>query len=172
MRHQLLALSAIVFAAASCKEASAPIDPPRFRVTAVVTDDNKCTVSAMDKTYSSSGQIRGDQPSQFVGTVADKSYHGFGCVVLAPGTDGDIIVLFSGNNVGKPLDPGVYPLSQEIVDNTPAGVASVRFNSSDYGPFKLRTRDGAPGSVTVEVTANGGRRIIVDVETVQFGDPF
>ena len=171
MRHKLLALSAIFFTAASCKDAAAP-DAPKFRVTAVITDDNKCTVSAMDKTYSSSGQIRGDQPSQFIGTVADKSYHGFGCVVLTPGADGDIRVIFSGNNVGKPLRPGVYPLAQDIFDNTPLGMASVIFNSSDYGPFKLRTLNGSPGSVTVEETAGGGRRIIVDVETVQFGEPF
>ena len=150
---------------------SEPFDPPKFRVTATVTDDNKCMVSAMGKTYSSSGQVRGDLPSKFVGTVADKSYHGFGCAVQTTGGDGDIVVLFSGNNLGKPLEPGVYPISLDIFDNTPPGRASVSFNSSDYGPFKLRAKDGAPGTVTVEETLDGGRRIIVDVEMIQFGDP-
>ncbi len=170
MIHKTLLL-APVFAVVACAEAAAPFEPPVLRVTATVTEDNKCTVSAMGKTYSSSDQIRGDKPAKFVGTVADRSYHGFGCVVHADGVPGDIIVLFSGNNFGKPLAPGTYPLSLEILDGTRPKVASVIFDSQDYGPFKLRTADGAGGTVTVTETASGGRKITVDVDMIQWGDP-
>ena len=172
MRIPAIALTGLLAALTGCQETAAPIDPPKFRVTATITEDNTCTVSAMGKTYTSQGRIRGDKPAQFVGTMADLQYHGFGCEVASSGTEGDIIVLFSGNNLGKPLEPGVYPLNLQILDETPAHIASVIFNSDDYGPFKLRTRDGAPGTVTVEQTPTGGRRIIVDVETVQWGEPF
>ncbi len=170
MKNKTLLLAPL-FAVLACQEAAAPFEPPILRVTATVTEDNKCTVSAMGKTYSSSGQIRGDAPARFVGTVADKSYHGFGCVVHADGVPGDIIVLFSGNNFGKPLAPGTYPLSLEILDGTRPHVASVLFDSQDYGPFKLRTTDGSAGTVTVTETENGGRKITVDVEMIQWGDP-
>lgn len=172
MKTHTIVLAGLLLAAAGCKEAAAPIEPPKFRVTATINEDNTCTVSAMGKTYTSQGRIRGDKPAQFIGTMSDLKYHGFGCEVASSGTEGDIIVLFSGNNLGKPLEPGVYPLNLQILDETPPHIASVIFNSADYGPFKLRTRDGAPGTVTVEETPTGGRRIIVDVETVQWGEPF
>ncbi len=164
-------LAAALLALVACEQTSAPFEPPVFRVTATVTDDNKCTVSAMGKTYTSSGQIRGDKPSQFVGSMPNVNYHGFGCVVHADGLPGDIIVQFSRNNFGKPLEPGTYPISLDIVDESRPQTASVRFDSQDYGPYKLRTSDKSAGSVIVEETATGGRRITVDVEMIQWGDP-
>ncbi len=166
-----ISLAASALLLAGCEQTSAPFDPPVFRVTATVTDDNKCTVSAMGKTYTSSGQVRGDRPSQFVGTMPNVNYHGFGCVVHADGVPGDIIVQFSRNNFGKPLEAGTYPPSLEILDETVPRVASVRFDSQDYGPFKLRTSDKSLGTVRVEETATGGRRITVDVDMIQWGDP-
>jgi len=170
MRHRI-GLAAALLAVVACEQTSAPFEPPVFRVTATVTDDNKCTVSAMGKTYTSSGQVRGDKPSQFVGTMPTLNYHGFGCVVHADGLPGDIIVQFSRNNFGKPLELGTYPLSLEIVDESRPHIASVRFDSQDYGPFMLRTTDKSAGTVKVEETQTGGRRITVDVEMIQWGDP-
>ncbi len=171
MRLRLIALTTLL-AASGCKEIAGPVDAPVFRVTATITDENSCVVSAMGKTYASQGQIRGDAPAEFVGTEKDRSYHGFGCAVYRPDGDGDIIVLFSKNNFGKPLAPGTYSIVSEVLDETPAGMAQVRFNSSDYGPFKLNTMDNLGGEVIVEVTPAGGRKITVNVNTIQWGEPF
>ena len=171
MRLRLIA-GTVLLVASGCKETVGPIDAPVFRVNATITEDNGCIVSAMGKTYESQGQIRGDAPAAFIGTEEDKSYHGFGCAVYRPDGDGDIIVLFSKNNFGKPLEPGTYSIVSEIVDETPAGRAQVRFNSSDYGPFKLNTMDHLGGEVIVEATPSGGRKITVNVNTIQWGEPF
>lgn len=172
MKIRLTAIAALL-AAAGCKNATEPFDPPVYRVTATITEANKCAVSAMGKSYESENQIRGDTPSQFIGTEQELSFHGFGCAVYrSDGGNGDIIVAFSQNNFGKPLKVGTYSIVAEILDETPAGYASVRFNSSDYGPFKLNTMDHLGGTVTVEETATGGRKITVDVNTIQWGEPF
>ncbi len=159
---------------AACVENSAApgTSAPTFRLRATVTESNDCDVSVLNKTYSSKGQIRGDVPSQFVGTIPQQSYHGFGCWVATSGGDGDLIVLFSGNNLGKPLAAGTYPLSLEVLDNTPLGRASVTFRPSEFGGDKLRTPTDASGSVVVEVTPSGGRRITVDAEMVRWNNSF
>ena len=172
MRRSLFVIPAILLGASCVEQTSAPIDVPTYRLTATVTEDNHCTVNVMDKTYSSIGQVRGDTPSKFVGTVAEKTYHGFGCWVKAADGDGDLVVLFSGNNFGKPLAAGTYPLSLEILDNTPLNKASVNFRPSELGGDKLRTKDGSVGSVTVVETPNGGRTITLDVEVVRWGPIF
>jgi hypothetical protein len=174
MRLSLLALSGALLAANGCKETAAPIDPPVFRVQATILDTNKCVVSAAGKTYESDGQIRGDVPAQFIGTEKGFPFHGFGCAVFREtrDADGDIIVLFSQNNFGKPLKPGTYRIASEITAETPAGVASVRFNSSDFPDYVLNSMDNLSGTVTVEETATGGRKITVDVEMIQWGEPF
>ena len=173
MKRTLIAIPAIFLLATSCKEQSAaPIELPTEHLTATITENNHCTVNVLGKTYSSIGQVRGDTPSKFIGTVADKTYHGFGCWVQTADGDGDLIVLFSGNNFGKPLEAGTYPLSMEILDNTPAHKASVNFRPSEFGPDRLRTRDNAQGSVTVTETPNGGRTITLDVEVVRWGRLF
>lgn len=145
--------------------------PPTYHLTATVTASNKCSVSVFDKDYSSIGQIRGDVPTDFIGTVPTQSYHGFGCWVATSGGDGDLIVLFSGNNLGKPLEVGTYPLVHEVLDNTPLGMASVSFRSSLFGD-KLRTMDNAVGNVIVEKDANGAIVIRVDAEVVRWGKVF
>ena len=174
MRLSLFALSAALFAASGCQETAAPVDAPVFRVTATILETNECVVSALGKTYESQGQVRGDTPSQFIGTEKTLKYHGFGCAVFRQtrDADGDIIVLFSQNNFGKPLEPGTYKIVSEIVDETPAGYASVRFNSSDFPDWKLNSMDNLAGSVKVEATPAGGRKITVDVEMIQWGEPF
>jgi hypothetical protein len=134
MRFSVLAVSAAALALAGCdKSATTPDVPPAYHLTATITASNNCSVSVMDKDYSSIGQIRGDVPTSFIGTVPEKSYHGFGCWVATSGGDGDLIVLFSGNNLGKPLAVGTYPLVHEVLDNTPLGRAAVSFRSSAMG---------------------------------------
>jgi len=174
MRLPLLALSGALFAVIGCQETAAPVDPPVFRVQATILDTNKCVVSAAGKTYESDNQVRGDVPSQFIGTEKSYPFHGFGCAVFRPtrDADGDIIVLFSKNNFGKPLNPGTYKIVSEITSETPAGFASVRFNSSDFPDYVLNSMDYLAGSVTVEETATGGRKVTVDVEMIQWGEPF
>jgi len=172
MKTRLTAIAALI-AITGCQQTTEPFDAPVFKVTATITEENKCTVSAMGKSYASENQIRGDAPAAFVGTEAVRKLHGFGCAVYRPdGGNGDIVVLFSQNNFGKPLAAGTYKISAEIFDETPAGYASVRFNSSDYGPFKLTSTDNRGGTVVVEETPTGGRKITVDVNTIQWGDPF
>jgi hypothetical protein len=172
MKTTLTAIAAIL-AVSGCKQTNEPFQPPVFKVTATITEENKCAVSAMGKSYESVNQIRGDAPAEFIGSEPTLPYHGFGCAVYrTDGGNGDIIVLFAKNNFGKALKPGTYQIVSEIVNETPVGYAAVRFNSSDYGPFKLNTMDNLGGTVIVEETATGGRKITVDVNTIQWGEPF
>lgn len=174
MRFPVLALSAVAFSLTACVEKTAAPDvPPTYKLSAVVTSANSCNVSVMDTNYNSIGQIRGDVPTRFVGTVEGKSYHGFGCWVATSGGDGDLIVLFSGNNLGKPLEVGTYPLVHEIYDSTPLGVAAVTFRPSIWGGGdRLKTMDGAIGNVIVENDGSGGLTIRVDAEVVRWGSVF
>ena len=169
MRFSILAgFSAVVAITACVENSAAPEAPPTFHISATVTGSNDCDVSVMDKTYSSKGQIRGDVPSKFIGTVPQQSYHGFGCWVATSDGDGDLIVLFSGNNLGKPLAVGTYPLVHEVLDNTPLGMAAVTFRPSSLGGDKLRTLDGAVGNVVVDSSASGARTIRVEAELVRW----
>ncbi len=145
--------------------------PPTYHLSATVTASNNCSVSVQDKDYSSIGQIRGDVPTAFIGTVPEQSYHGFGCWVATSGGDGDLIVLFSGNNLGKPLEVGTYPLVHQVLDDTPLGMAAVTFRSSFMGD-KLRTMDGSTGNVIVEKDANGAIVIRVEADLVRWGNVF
>lgn len=169
MRISVLAVSAIALGLSACVEKSTTPDvPPTYHLTATVTASNNCSVSVDDKSFSSIGQIRGDVPTAFIGTVPNQSYHGFGCWVATSGGDGDLIVLFSGNNLGKPLALGTYPLVHEVLDETPLGMAAVSFRSALFGD-KLRTMDNAVGSVIVEKDAAGAIVIRVDAEVVRWG---
>ncbi|HEY0242181.1 MAG TPA: hypothetical protein VGC52_05915 [Gemmatimonadaceae bacterium] len=174
MRISVLAISAAALGLIGCVEKStAPDVPPVIKLSATVTSANSCNVSVADTDYSSLGQIRGDLPKRFVGTVENKSYHGFGCWVATSGGDGDLIVLFAGNNLGKPLAVGTYPLVHEIYDNTPLGVAAVTFRPSYWGGGdRYKTLDTSAGSVVVEDDGNGGLTIRVDAEVARWGSVF
>jgi len=171
MKISALAISAAVLGVMACEKATSPDVPPTVRLTATVTASNTCSVQVMDKSYSSVGQIRGDVPKQFISTVADKIYHGFGCWVATSDGDGDLIVLFSGNTFGKPLETGTYQLVHQVLDDTPLGKASVSFRPSFLGD-KLRTMDNASGTVVVEKDANGEIVIKVDADVVRWGEVF
>jgi hypothetical protein len=169
MRISIFALSAAAIAVVGCKEAVAPdLTPPVYHLSATFTENNTCQVSVLGNEYSSIGQIRGDIPKAFVGTVPDKSYHGFGCWVAKSGGDGDVIVLFSQNNLGKALEPGTYSLTHNVLDDTPAGMATVTFRTSEIGGDKLTPMEGAQGTVVVEATATGGRIIRVEADLVRW----
>lgn len=172
MRYSLLTTASVLLAISACKEASAPEAIPTFHLTATVTEANTCAVTTLERSFNSIGQIRGDVPASFVGTVPEASYHGFGCWVATDGGDGDLIVLFSQNNFGKPLAVGTYTLTRQVLDDTPAGYASVSFRTAFLGVDKLVTMDNAVGSVVVEATASGARRIRVDAEVVRWGRGF
>ena len=174
MRISVLAISAAALGLIGCVEKpTAPDVPPVIKLSATVTSANSCNVSVADTDYSSLGQIRGDLPKRFVGTVENKSYHGFGCWVATSGGDGDLIVLFAGNNLGKPLAVGTYPLVHEIYDNTPLGVAAVTFRPSYWGGGdRYKTLDTSAGSVVVEDDGNGGLTIRVDAEVARWGSVF
>ena len=168
MRSSLLAF-AFVAAASACKtDTTAPVAGPTFRVVADVTGSNNCSVNTLNKSYSSIGQIRGDVPTKFIGTLADKSYHGFGCWVATDGGDADLIVVFSGNSFGKPLAVGTYGLRLDLLDDTPPMMASIRFYTASLGNDELRPLDNAVGSVVVDSSASGARRIHVDVQATRW----
>jgi hypothetical protein len=153
----------------ACEKPSEPIEAPTYRLTATITEDNRCTVNVLGKTYNSAGMVRGDVPAQFIGTVADKSYHGFGCWVKTEDGDGDLVVLFAGNHLGQPLDVGTYPPKLEILDQTPLHTAAVNFRASEFaGGEKLRTKDNSSGDIRVEEAPGGGRRVIIDVDLVRW----
>jgi hypothetical protein len=171
MRYKILALSAASLGLLGCVEnATAPVTE-FFHLSATVTSSNTCAVTAMDKQYSSVNQVRGDVPDKFVGTVAGAGYHGFGCWVASnsvAGEDGDLIVLFSGNNLGKPLEPGTYGLVHEVYDDTPIGKAAITFRPSALVGANLRTLDTSSGNVIVDLTPDGGRTIRVEADVAKW----
>ncbi|MEO5904326.1 MAG: hypothetical protein ABIQ55_09965 [Gemmatimonadaceae bacterium] len=165
---------AVALAAAGCKtDSTTPEAPVTFRVTATITGTNTCAVNALEKSYGSIGQIAGDKPTKFVGTL-DKNYHGLSCWVSADGGvtttggDGFFNIIFSGNTLGKPLAVGTYGLRFEIFDGTPLMMATIRFGSSSIGGDELRPLDNAQGAITVDSTANGTRNIHVDLQAVRY----
>lgn len=172
MRFPLLAAAAAIFGVAACADKATAPPPIVYHLSATITEANNCAVAVLDKNYQSNGMIRGDVPKAFVGTVPDKSYHGFGCWVATTGGDGDLIVLFSGNNLGKPLAVGSYTPTREILDETPPMRAQVRFQTSEIGTDKLVTMDNLAGSIVVEATPTGGRVIKVDTDVVRWYTSF
>ncbi len=176
MRSSYLVL-ALVAASSACKMAdnTAPfVAAPTYHVKATITGSNTCAVSALDASYGSIGQISGDKPTKFVGTLADKGYHGFSCWVstdggvTANGDNGFINVIFSGNTYGKPLDVGTYGLKLEILDDTPPMKASIRFHPASLSNDELRPLDDAVGSIVVDSTASGVRNIHIDLQATRW----
>ena len=169
MRLSVFAGAIATLALAACTENTAPVGPaPTFHLSANITGSGDCTVNALDHDYVSNNAQRGDVGLKFVGTVANDSYHGVGCWVGTASGDGDLIIIFSGNNLGKPLDVGTYQLSREILDETPLMHANVTFRNSEMLGDKLTTLDNAVGSVVVDSTASGARTIHADVELTRW----
>ncbi len=178
MRSSCLAL-ALVVAAAGCKtDTTSPEAGPTYRVVANISGTNTCSVNTLDASYGSVGQIRGDVPKKFVGTLADKGYHGFTCWVstdngvTANGDNGFINVIFAGNTYGKPLDVGTYSLRFYILDDSPPMTATIRFHPASLNNDELRPLDNAVGSIVVDSTANGTRSVHVDLQAVRWHSGF
>lgn len=135
---------------------------------AVITSDNRCTVVALGKTFTSVGQVNGAQLPAFVGTLVNDGYHSITCWVgNSDGSDGNIIVTFSGNSYQKPFPTGSFrPLFEP-----PWGVADkyagVLFMSSVLKAEQLRTIDESSGSITVETTTSG-TTVTVDVTAMRY----
>ena len=172
MRLQLLAATTAILGATACVDKATAPAPLVYHLSATITEANNCAVTVLDKNYQSNGMIRGDVPKAFVGTVPDKSYHGFGCWVATAGGDGDLVVLFSGNNLGKPLAVGSYTPSREILDETAPMHVQVRFQTSEIGTDKLVTMDDLAGSIVVEATPSGGRVIRINTDLVRWYTSF
>lgn len=175
MRISLIASAALV-AVVGCKTDKVLEPAPTVHLSATVTQNNTCAVSVQGNSYTSANMVRGDLPKDFVGTIA-KSYHGFGCWVAINGVspaagDGDLIVIFAGNTLGKPLEPGTYQLKHEILDDTPLGFSNVSFRPSNLNGDKLTSLDGAVGSVVVEATPDGGRIIKVEADVARWSNGF
>ena len=165
---------ALGLAASACKtDTTAPAAAPTFHVAATVTGSNTCAVNTLNLSYGSIGQISGDVPAKFVGTL-DKNYHGLTCWVsvdggvTSNGGDGFLNIVFSGNSFGKPLAVGTYGLRLQILDDTPLMMATIRFHTSSLGGDELRPLDNAVGSITVDSTANGARNIHVNLEATRW----
>ena len=178
MRSSSLIL-ALAVAASACKTdtATAPVAAPTYRVLATVSGTNTCAVNSMNQTYGSIGQITGDVPAKFIGTLPDKNYHGLSCWVSVDGGvttnggDGFLNIVFAGNDYGQPLAVGTYGLRLEILDDSPPMTATIRFHPSALNGGELRPLDNAVGSIVVDSTANGMRNIHIDLQATiwQYG---
>jgi hypothetical protein len=178
MRSILPAL-ALVLVASSCKvaEPTQPATPATYHITATISGNNTCTVTAPDTTYSSTNNFTGDKPKKFVSTY-DANYHGFSCWVSPDGGQSDthgagfFNVIFSGNTLGKPLAVGNYGVRFEIIDNTPPMMATIRFKTLNLNGDEYRPVDNAVGSIVVDSTADGTRNIHVDIQAIRFSYNF
>lgn len=153
----------------------APSADRTFPLKATVTETSVCSVDVKGTSYRSTGRIRGDVPDKFIGTVKNDSYHGFGCAMAVGDGNGildaELIVVFSGNRFGQPLAVGTYQLVSEILDGTAPMRANVTFRAANIEAEKLSTFDGGRGTVTVESTPSGGRRVIVDADVFLYNRP-
>jgi hypothetical protein len=175
MRPSYLVLALVAVSSACKVDTTAPfVAAPTYHVLATITGTNTCAVNALDVAYGSIGQISGDKPTKFVGTLSDKGYHGFSCWVstdggiTANGDNGFINVIFSGNTFGQPLQVGTYGLKLDILDDTPPMMASIRFHPASLSNDELRPLDGAVGSIVVDSTASGVRNIHIDLQATRW----
>lgn len=154
---KLATICLITLVLAGCKAAEtvqAPL-PEGIPLTFSVTDKGLCTVQVEGHTFTSEGQVRYDSPPSFVGTIQNMGYHGFSCWVGTAGGDGELKVVFAGDNYGKPLGVGTYIPRLEFRYDEP-GYVWVTFRSAMLGGPLLQTYN-SEGAVDVSATATGGR---------------
>lgn len=171
MMRYLSAL-AVLAVVAGCVEPTAAPAPQTFHLSATLSGANGCTVNAPDNVYYSTGLFFGDQPKKFVSTF-DKNYHGFGCWVAVDGHSeaqgaANLYVVFSGNTFGKPLAVGTYGVRFEVLDDTPAQMATIRFQSLNLGNDELRPLDNAAGSIVVDSASDGTRSVHIDLQVIRY----
>jgi hypothetical protein len=145
------------------------VAPATVAIHATVTPDNHCTVEALGRTYTSIGQVRGAVLPTFSGSLENDGYHAIGCwVANADGTDGELVVTFSGNSFQQPFPTGTFAPIFEPPFGSTDKLVSVSFRSSFFPNEKLRTIDGSGGSVVVESAPSGARTIRVDVMAIKY----
>jgi hypothetical protein len=165
-----LSVATILVIAGCTREPSAPAQPETFPLRATVTPDNRCTVEAMGKTYTSIGQVRGAVLPTFSGSLESAGWHAVGCWVSnVDGTDGEIVITFSGDSFQLPFQTGSYRPRFEAPYGSSEKLVNVSFRSASLLPnSSLKTVDESSGFVTVESTPTGGRMITVDVSTIRY----
>lgn len=170
--HSTLAVSSLVLVGlAGCVvQPTAPAAGPKtFALHATVTPDNKCTVEALGRTYTSIGQVRGAVLPTFSGSLENDGYHAIGCwVANADGTDGELVVTFSGNSFQQPFPTGTFEPIFEPPFGSAEKLVSVSFRASIFPNEKLRTNNGSGGTVVVESAPSGARTIRVDVMAIKY----
>jgi hypothetical protein len=135
---------------------------------AVITSDNRCTVQALGNTFVSVGQLQGAQLPAFTGTLKNDGYHSITCWVGGPnGSDGNIIVTFSGNSYQKPFPTGTFRPLFEPPWGVSEPYAGVLFMTSVLTGEQLRTIDESSGSITVQTTSSG-TTITIDVTAMRY----
>lgn len=140
-----------------------------FPLRATITPDNHCTVEALGKTYTSIGQVRGAVLPNFTGTHESDGWHVVGCWVSnVDGSDGDLVVVFSGDSRQQPFATGSFKPTFEPPFGSTEKIVSVSFRASTYGAEKLLTVRESTGAVTVESSATGARTIRVDVTASKY----
>jgi hypothetical protein len=171
MRIIALASIAAALVATGCvQDLSAPTPPETIPLRATITADNTCTVETLGRTYTSIGQLRGATLPTFSGALENDGWHAIGCwVAMSDGTDGDLVLTFSGNSYQKPFEPGAYTPRFEPPYGSSEKLVSVSFRSVAQQGFRLKTVDESTGGVTIEGTLSGGKTIRVDVGAIKYG---
>jgi hypothetical protein len=170
MRNIALSFIATILVVAGCaKETTAPVQLESFPLRATITPDNRCTVDALGKTYTSIGQVRGVVLPAFSGTLENAGYHSVGCWVAASdGSDGDLVVLFAGDSYQKQFDTGTFQPRFEPPFGAADKIASVSFRAAILPNERLATVDQSTGSVVVESNSAGNRTVRVDVTAIKY----
>ena len=144
----------------------------QFPLRATITPDNHCSVEALGKTYTSIGQVRGAVLPNFTGTSEGggrDGWHVVGCWVSnVDGSDGDLVVVFSGDSRDQPFATGSFKPTFEPPFGSTEKIVSVSFRASTYDHHKLLTVGESTGAVTVEASPTGARTIRVDVTAPKY----
>jgi len=169
---RIIALSSIAVAlvlTGCVQDLSAPTPPELFPFRATITSDNSCTVETLGRTYTSIGQVRGATLPTFAGELDNDGWHAIGCwVAMSDGTDGELILTFSGDSYQKPFELGTYKPRFEPPYGSTEKLVSVSFRTVALPNQRLRTIDESSGGVTIEGTASGGKTVHVDVSVVMY----
>ena len=167
-----LAGTAAIIGLAACVQVPTENTPQvveQIPLRATITPDNHCTVEALGKTYTSIGQVRGAELPNFTGTNPSDGWHVVGCWVSnVDGSDGDLVVVFSGDSRQQPFATGSFKPTFTPPWGSTEKIVSVSFRASTYGAEKLLTVQESTGAVTVESSPTGARTIRVDVTTTKY----
>jgi hypothetical protein len=164
--------TAAIVGLASCVQVPTENTPQvveQFPLRATITPDNHCTVEALGKTYTSIGQVRGADLPNFTGTNPTDGWHVAACWVSnVDGSDGDLVIVFSGDSRQQPFATGSFAPTFEPPFGSTEKIVSVSFRASTYDHEKLLTVRESTGAVTVESSPTGARTIRVDVTAAKY----